>query len=491
MLSTAINELIRALSGFVLQPGDADYEAATQIDNGRIQFKPRLIIFPATVQDVQLGLRFAVGQQLPLAIKGGGHSAAGYCLNQGGVVIAMKNLNKMVYHPKKETVTMEMGVIWYDVYKFMQDTGTGLVPVGGGCPTVAPPGFMLGGGYSFVSRSYGMSIDNLVKLTIVLANGDIRTVGVDSKEDEDVQLFWACRGGGGGNFGIVTEMEIRVRKPRTQTMLVGQIRYPLAATEDVLGYYNEWVEKIPNEMAVYGYMGNQKDLIDKTTNVKVLGLTPVFNGEYAEGLDLLEGLLKLKPINSDLYNMTLPNWEFFNGYTTRVAGRASYIRSTVLPKGGMNNHVAKVIKEAIGDAPSADSFAVWTLTGGAISDVAPDATAYWHRDARFVPEIKSIWDLDKPGDTMANVQWAYDFFEEMAKAGHATGAYVNYIDPLQHDWKTMYYGANYKRLLKIKRAVDPDNYFGFQQGIDSDFDPPPPPLRDISPLNRTQVLPKP
>ena len=490
MLSTAISELTRSLSGYVLQPGDPDYEAAIQIDNGRIQFRPRLIIFPAVVEDVQLGLKFAVKENLPLAIKGGGHSAAGYCLNVGGVVIAMKNLNKISFNPHDETVTMEMGVIWYDVYKYMQNTGTGLVPVGGGCPTVAPPGFMLGGGFSFVSRSFGMSIDNLVSLKIVTPDGNLRHIGVHSKDKEDIDLFWACRGGGGNNFGIVTEMQIRVRKPNTPTMLVGQIRYPLAATEEVLGYYNEWVEKIPNTLAVYGYIGNQKDLIDKTTNVKVLGLTPVFNGDGAEGIDLLQGLLKLKPINADLYNMTLPNWEFFNGNTTKVAGRASYIRSTVLPPRGMNDKVAKVIVNAINDAPSPESFAVWTLTGGAISDVAPDATAYVHRNCRFVPEIKSIWDLQKPGDTMANVQWAYTFFEEMARAGGATGAYVNYIDPLQHDWARQYYGANYERLVSIKKNVDPDNYFNFQQGIGSPFNPPPPPLTDISPLNRTQLPPK-
>jgi hypothetical protein len=372
----------------------------------------------------------------------------------------------------------------------MQATGTGLVPVGGGCPTVAPPGFMLGGGYSFVSRSYGMSIDNLVSMTIITPDGELRHVGVESKTAEDIDLFWACRGGGGGNFGIVTEMKIRVRKPFSEKMLVGQIRFPLEQTEEVLGYYNDWVEKIPNTMAVYGFMGNQKDLVDKTTNVKVLGLTPVFNGKCEEGVDLLQGFLKMRPVNADLYNVTLPDWEFYNGNTTKVAGRSSYIRSTVLPAKGMNNKVAKVIVEAMNNAPSPDSFAVWTLTGGAISDVAPDATAYVHRDCRFVPEIKSIWDLQKPGDTLVNVEWAYDFFEKMAEAGNATGAYVNYIDPLQHDWARMYYGENYKRLVAIKQKVDPHNYFNFQQGIGSPFNPPKPPLRDISPLNRTQVMPK-
>jgi hypothetical protein len=331
-----------------------------------------------------------------------------------------------------------------------------------------------------------MSIDNLLSLKIITPDGELRHIGLESTAPEDIDLFWACRGGGGGNFGIVTEMEMRVRRPFSEKMLVGQIRFPLEKAEEVLGYYNDWVEQIPNTMACYGFMGNQKDLIDKTTNIKVLGLTPVFNGDYAEGIDMLQGLLKLKPINADLFNMTLPEWEFYNGNTTRVAGRSSYIRSTVLPKGGMNNNVAKVIIDAMSNAPSPDSFAVWTLTGGAIEDVAPDATSYVHRNCRFVPEIKSIWDLDKPGDTLKNVEWAYEFFEKMAEAGNATGAYVNYIDPLQHDWAVMYYGDNYKRLLEIKQKIDPDNYFNFQQSVGSPFNPSKT-LTDLSPLNRTQL----
>src|SRR6185295_16135521 len=114
-----------------------------------------------------------------------------------------------------------------------------------GCPTVAPPGFMLGGGYSFVSRSYGLSIDNLISLKIITPDGELRQIGADSKSADDIDLFWACRGGGGGNFGIVTEMEMRVRKPLSEKMLVGQIRFPLEQTEEVLGYYNDWVEEIP------------------------------------------------------------------------------------------------------------------------------------------------------------------------------------------------------------------------------------------------------
>lgn len=488
MISPAsINELAHRLSGYILEPGDDKYEAATHIDNGRIQRRPRVIIRPMAVEDVALGLKFATEHNVPFTIKGGGHSAAGYCLNDDGVVMDMRHLNAISFDKKKQSATIQMGVIWKEVYQFMANTGTGLIPVGGGCPTVAPPGFLLGGGYSFVSRSYGMSIDNLVGMRIVTPDGELRHVGVASKSAADKDLFWACCGGGGGNFGIVVEMEIIVQKPRSEKMLVGQIRYPLEQTEEVLGYYNDWVEKLPDEMAVYGRFGPMPDPVphDPPKSIKTIGLTPVFNGEYAKGIDLLQGLLKLKPIVTELHNMTLPDWEFFNGYSTLVGSRAAYIRSLILPKGGMNNKAAKVFVKYMNNSPSPDSFAVWTLTGGAIAKKAPGDTAYVHRGARFVPEIKSIWDLDKPGDARKNVEWAYEFFEELATASKATGAYVNYIDPLLHDWTRKYYGDNYERLEAIKKKVDPGNVFSFQQGIGSTFNPKDQRPLDLSPLNRT------
>jgi len=490
MISRAsINALSRQLSGYVLEPGDGRYEAATRIDNGRIQRRPQSIIRPTAVEDVSLALTFAAANNLPFTVKGGGHSAAGYCLNDDGVVLDMVHLNAISFNRRKPSVTVQMGVRWKDVYEYMAATGTGLIPVGGGCPTVAPPGFMLGGGYSFVSRSYGMSIDSLVGLRLVTPSGELRQVGVDSTSTEDKDLFWACRGGGGGNFGIVVEMEMLVHAPRTEKMLVGQIRYPLAQAEDVIGFYNEWVETLPDEMAVYGYCGQQPDVLDPAKRVKTIGLTPVFNGGCADGMDLLQSLLKLSPLVSELRSMTLPDWEAYNGYSTVVGSRSAYMRSLVLPPRGMNNDAAQVFVKYMNDAPSSDSFAVWTLSGGAIGRTSADETAFVHRSARFIPEIKAIWDADKPGDARKNVEWAHNFFEDLAKASKATGAYVNYIDPLLHDWPRMYYGDNYKRLRAIKEKIDPDNVFRFQQSIGSPFNPPNPPLTDLSPLNRTQIEP--
>lgn len=485
----AIDKLAGQLHGYILQPGNSTYDAAIQIDNGRIRLEPRVIIRATHVDDVALAMKFAVDNNAPFTVKGGGHSAAGYCMNAGGVVLEMKHLNALWFNKTKQTVKVQMGAIWRDVYVFMAGTGTGLIPIGGGCPTVAPPGFMQGGGYSFVSRTYGMSIDSLVGLSIVTPDGKLRQVGEYSTSQEDQDLFWALCGGGGGNFGVVVDMEMRVHAPRSKNMLVGQIRYPLEQAEELLGFYNDWVEGLPNELAVYGHIGQLPSTVDPSRKVKTISLTPVFNGEWAQGVDLLQDLLKLNPLQADLYNMTLPDFELFNGNFTKVENRSAYIRSLIVPPKGMGAKAAKVFIKYMNSSPSAESFVVWTLLGGKIAERAPDATAYFYRQSRFVPEVKSIWNRSQPADERPNVEWAYEFFEALREETGATGAYVNYIDPLLHDWARMYYGDNYERLVAIKRKVDPGNIFCAQQSVGSPFNPPAQ-LTDLSPLNRTFV-PKP
>jgi len=508
-----IEDLSSKLQGYALEPSDSRYRTTTQIDNGRVQLHPGVVVLPSNANDIVQTLRFVRDNHLPFTIKAGGHSAAGYCLNDRGVVLDMLHLNKITFDKKKETVTVGMGARWKAVYEHMEDTGTGLIPVGGGCPTVAPAGFIQGGGYSFVSRSYGMGVDNLLSLTIITPDCERRVVGVDSTSAEDRDLFWACRGGGGGNFGIVTEMTLRVQKPHSKKMLVGQIQFPIEQGPEVIEYYNEWVETLPDAMAVYGRWGKQPDAQiqqlhdavivrrrppnqlnpDPLKKLKVVSLTPVFNGPFEEGMDLLHDLLKLGPINANLFNMTLPEWEEYNGFTTLVANRSAYIKSLILKPGTMTAKVAKIFVKYMSsprdenNCPNDDSFVVWTHAGGAISRKSPEETAFWHRDARFIPELKAIWDIDQPGDTQKNVEWANKFFAELAQESDASGAYVNYIDPLLHDWPRMYYGDNYERLETIKRKIDPDNIFSFQQSIGSTFNPPRRPSKDLTPLDRTSV----
>jgi len=219
-----IEKLRSDLAGRLLQSGYPGYNQSLVIDNGRIELRPGLVVMCANAQDVITAYKFAIEHEMHFTVRGGGHSAAGYCLNTGGMVIDLTNLTAKRLDADRQVCWAQTGNRWRDLYIYLQNTNTGFIPIGGGCPTVGIPGFMLGGGLSFVSRSYGLSVDNLVSIDIVTPDGKLRTISADSKSNEEKDLWWACRGGGGGNFGIAVAFELRVHKPLTPTMLVGQIR---------------------------------------------------------------------------------------------------------------------------------------------------------------------------------------------------------------------------------------------------------------------------
>lgn len=473
--------LQRTLSGVVLVPGDPGFAQALEIDNGRVRLVPSYVVQPRSPEDVALTMRFSRDRGLPITVKCGGHSAAGYCVNAGGVVLDMSLMRSMHLDADAALLRVQLGARWENVYDHLFDSKTGLIPVGGGCLTVGLSGFLLGGGYSFTSRSYGMGSDNIVSLDLVTPDGVLHHLhdGVESAEETD--LWWACRGGGGGNFGVAVGVELRVHEPPTPTMLVGEIVYPLDAGQDVIGTYNDWVQTVPDAMAVYGFLGNLSDPGEQNRQVPCFRITAVYNGAHAEGVDLLGPMLRLPLIQASLYDMVLPLWEDQIGTSTLVGDRQGYIRSGIVPLGGMTSDVIDIYQHYFAKSPSPDSFVVWTHGGGAISRVAPGATAYVHRQPGFIYELKSIW--TDPADTRRNVEWAYDFGEALRP--HFSGAYGNYIDPLLTDWTNMYYGSNYSRLEQIKRVVDPDGIFAFQQGIGSDFRPSGQQPLDLSPLNRT------
>jgi FAD binding domain/Berberine and berberine like len=476
-------ELQRTLSGRVLLPQDPGYAEQTQIDNGRIQLQPTFVVLVDSVADVVATLRFAKRHKLRFTVKGGGHSATGYSLNTGGIVLDFSLMKQMVL--EGETLRVQTGARWIDIYRYLQTSGNGLIPIGGGCAPVGIAGFVLGGGYSFASRSYGMSIDNLLSITLVTADGEVRTVSAQSKKDDERDLFWACRGGGGGNFGIAVEMHLQLRRPRTPLMLMAQIRYPVAQAHEVIGFYNEWVETLPDELACYGIWGPMPNPLDTTQTIPAFGFTCVYNGEATTGVKLLEPLLSRNPALAQLNSLTLPQFEEMVGKNTLVAGRFAYIRSGEMPPLAMTPAVVDILDTYMKSAPNKETFMVWTHAGGEISNVAADATAFPHRGARFVPEIKSVWPRGADELTRVNVEWAFRLFEALRP--HLSGAYLNYIDALQSDWPKMYYGDNYARLLKIKKHWDPDDVFRFQQSIGSPFEPDTSEPLDLAPLNRTFI----
>lgn len=510
MTNAEVNLVRRDLTGMVigrvLEAGDQGYSDALSIDNGRVTLKPFLVAKAANTDDVSKIVAYCHDRGVPMTTKAGGHSAAGYCLNGEGVVLDLGDINDIQLldrdgKPLKDATKIDegtqlsvgAGTRWINVYDFLRDRQSPYTVIGGGCAGVGVAGFTLGGGYSFISRSYGLGCDNVSGMEFVSTCGNVielnHEVFKQKKPDADKRdLFRALRGAGGGNFGVVTRIDLQLQKTRAPRPTMGQIDFPFYRIDKILPFYNEWVATLPKEMAVYGMMRNFPNQRRGGKPTLTLRFTPVFNGEFCEAIDLLKPLLALKPDDVAFYTMTLPEWEDFVGTSTQVRGHSGYIRSLVLGPGTLKRGVVEVCKHFMGRAVSPDSYIVWTHTGGEISAHRSDSSSYAHRDGAFTFEVKSEWDSVQPLQARPNIEWAVDFFDALGE--HAQGAYINYIDPLLVDWKKMYYRNEYDNLLAVQQRWNADRWLQFQQSIGSDYrtaprkNPRKDPV-DLSPLTQT------
>lgn len=478
-------DIARVIEGNILDPGDPGYANTVNIDNSRVSQEPYLVAVPANAKDVSDVIKYCGKHSIPLTTKAGGHSATGYCLNSDGIVLDLVNMNAVADFNNGSNLSVGAGTRWIKAYNFLRDRQSDYVAVGGGCANVGVAGFILGGGYSFISRSFGLGSDNVTGMEFVSVDGDIINLDDKLTNPDERDLYWALRGAGGGNFGIVTKIDLRLQKTHEPRLMMGQVTFPFYRIEEILEFYNKWVLTLPHEMAVYGMLRRFPDPRRGGEPALSLRFTPVYNGKISKGIELLRPLTELMPNSVELYSMNLPEWENFIGTATQIKGSSAYIRSCVLPEKSLTADVAYICKHYMSRAPSNDSYVVWTHTGGKIKDFG-EHSSYAHRKAEFTFEVKSVWNTAQPQTARPNIQWAVDFFDALGK--HAQGSYINYIDPLLVDWQEKYYGDKYARLLQIKSRWDPKGQFDFQQGIGSEFCPPPRqdkvPL-DLSPLTRT------
>jgi len=487
-------DLASLITGRVLELGDEGFANSLSIDNGRVTRRPFLVVLPSNTQDVAVTVKYCHERGIRLTTKAGGHSAAGYCLNSEGVVLDLADMNGVAFDPaNKQQLSVGAGTRWILAYDFLRDQQSPYIPIGGGCSGVGVAGFTLGGGYSFISRSYGLGCDNVNGLEFVSTVGNVYelnsnkifTANSNKRDHDKVELYRALRGAGGGNFGVVTRIDLQLQKTHVPRLTTGQVNFPFYRVNEVLQFYNKWVLKLPDEMAVYGMMRNfpNQRLGGKPT--LALRFTPVFNGRFADAIALLKPLLDLDPDDVEFYSLTLPEWEDFAGASTQVRGHSAYIRSLVLGCESLTDKVADVCKFYLGRAPSPDSYVVWTHAGGAIAKCGDEKSSFAHRDGMFIFELKSEWDSSQPLQARPNIEWAVDFFDELEQ--YAQGAYLNYIDPLLLEWQRMYYRNEYARLLQVQERWNRDGWLSFQQCIGSDYNISPPRTKpvDLSPLSRT------
>jgi FAD/FMN-containing dehydrogenase len=450
-----IDKLKDGFEGEILLPGDAAYDSARKIWNAMIDKRPAVIARCATTADVVRGVTFARESALPLAVRGGGHNIAGNAICDDGLVIDLSRMKGAQVEPKRRRVTIEGGATLADLDAVTQafDLAT---PVGINS-TTGLAGLTLGGGFGWLSRKYGLTIDNLEAAEVVTAAGTV----VQASATEHPDLFWALRGGG-GNFGVVTRFTFRLH-PVGPNVLSGLIVYPIAEAKAVLQQYRDFAAQAPEELTVWVVMRQAPPLpfLPKEVHGQaILALALIYAGDPTEGEPLIAPLRKFgTPLGEHIGVQPYVAWQqAFDPLLT--AGARNYWKShnfTTLADG-----LFEAVIAAMGTLPSPQTEIFLGALGGAASRPAPDATAYAPRDAQFVMNVHGRW--ADPADDQHCIGWARDFFK--ASAPFASGSvYVNFLTADEGERVRAAYGPNYDRLAQVKRTYDPENLFRMNQNI--------------------------
>jgi FAD/FMN-containing dehydrogenase len=443
------------VKGPIILPSDSNYDEVREIWNAMIERRPALIVRCADANDVPHAISFARENELEISIRGAGHNIAGNALCDNGITIDFSQMRNVRVDAEKKRAYVEPGATLADFDEAAQSHGLA-TPVGINS-TTGIAGLTLGGGFGWLTRKYGMTVDNLVSVGAVTAEG--KRIRVSENENSD--LFWAIRGGG-GNFGIVTEFEFKLHEVGPE-ILAGLIVFPFDQAKQVLTQYREFVKSAPEELNVWAVLRKAPPLPFLSEDVhgkEVVVLAIFYVGDAAQGRKLIEPVLRFgTPHGEHIGAQPYTQWQkAFDPLLT--PGARNYWKShnfTELSDGALNSMI-----EFAGKLPSPQCEIFIGLIAGAANRIPADAMAYRHRDAKFVLNVHGRW--DKRADDERCIAWARAFFQ--ASAPYASGgAYVNFMTEEEGDRVAAAYGANYDRLAEIKKQYDPDNLFHLNQNI--------------------------
>ncbi len=448
-----IVELKTGLSGEVLLPSDEAYESARKIWNAMIDKRPAAIVRCSTTSDVVHAVNFARNHGIALAVRGGGHNIAG-ALCDDGILIDLSRMKGARVDPGARRVTIEGGATLADLDAATQAHGLA-TPVGINSSTGVAE-LTLGGGFGWLSRKYGMTVDNLESAEVVTAAGEV----VRASATQHPDLFWALRGG--GNFGVVTRFEFRLH-PVGPDVLSGLIVYPLSEAKPVLRGYRDVTAKAPNDLSVWALLRQAPPLPFLPKEVHGQGIVAIallYAGHPKQGEPLIEPLRKFgTPVGEHVGVQPYTAWQqAFDPLLT--AGARNYWKSHNFSK--LQDGLLDVVIDYVGRLPSPECEIFFGALGGATARPGPDATAYPHRDAQFVMNFHGRW-VD-PADDVRCIGWAREFFN--ASAPFAGGSVdVNFVTADEGNRVRADYGSNYDRLARVKRRYDPSNLFRMNQNI--------------------------
>ncbi|HGF4912209.1 TPA: FAD-binding oxidoreductase [Vibrio parahaemolyticus] len=453
--NTTIEHFKSHFQGDVVLPTDSNYDEVRQIWNGMIDRKPSLIARCRSTDDVVMAVNFARDNGQLLSVRGGGHNIAGNAVCDNGVMIDLSLLTQVRVDENAKRAFVEPGCTLGDLDEATQKYGLA-TPVGINS-TTGIAGLTLGGGFGWLSRKYGMTIDNLVSANVVTADG--RQLLASETENED--LFWALRGGG-GNFGIVTQFEFQLH-PVGPEVLSGLIVFPFDQAKSIITQFAKFTESAPEELSVW--MVSRKApplpfLPESVHGKEVVVLAICYAGDPSEGEKLIAPLRDFGDAHGEHVGVQpFAAWQqAFDPLLT--PGARNYWKSHNF--NSLSEGVIDAAIEYAGKLPSPQCEIFIASLGCAASRPEPESMAYSSRDANYVLNVHGRWDSAE--DDQACIAWARDFFAK-TKPYASGGAYINFLTQDETERTESAYGPTFARLQEVKKKFDPNNLFRMNQNI--------------------------
>jgi FAD/FMN-containing dehydrogenase len=453
--ASAIEAFAAQLRGRAFDENDPDYDDARTIWNAMIDRRPGLIVRCADPADVVAAVGFARDNGLLVAVRGGGHGIAGSAVCDGGLMIDLSQMKAVRVEAATQRAWVEPGATLADVDRETQALGLAL-PTGINS-TTGIAGLTLGGGFGWLTRKFGLTLDNLLSADVVTADGELRR----ASQRENPDLFWALRGGG-GNFGVVTAFEFQLHKLGPE-VLSGLVVHPFADAEMVLTEYQKALEEAPDELTCWVVMRQAPPLPflpEEWHGKEVLVLAMCYCGDIAEGE---KATARLRSIGTPIVDVVGPNpftgWQ--QAFDPLLApGARNYWKSHDFVE--ISDATAAILLGAVRTLPGPECEIFIGHVGGAAGRVAVDATAFPQRSSHFVMNVHARW--RDPEMDQACIGWARALFE--ATRPHAVGtAYINFMPEDETDRVQTAYGGSYRRLAELKRRYDPQNLFRMNQNV--------------------------
>ncbi|MHC3469017.1 FAD-binding oxidoreductase [Streptomyces sp. 7R007] len=460
--------LARDLDGSLVRPGDAQWNTARRLYNTRFDtLKPAAVAYVAHTDDIRTVLAYARAHGVRVAVRNGGHSYAGWSSGNGTLVLDVSRLNSL--RVGGGSAVVGAGAKLIDVYRGLAAKGV-TIPAGS-CPTVGVSGLVLGGGHGVVSRAYGLTCDSLTQATLVTADG--RQLVANARENKD--LFWALRGAGNGNFGVVTELHFRTH-PAPQAVSA-YVTWPWSRAAAVVRAWQEWGPDQPDEIWSSCHLEN-----GGSPSVAVAAFSLGTYGELQNALDRLAAKVgaaaRSVTLRRHSYEEAMEAYAGCSSFPTEAQCHLPGSTPGRSPRGALNREtyaarsdffdrsissagVQTLLRQVAAVRGGSGSVAL-TALGGAVNRVAPTATAFVHRRSRMLAQYIASW---QPGTSGTTAQSWLTSAHGAMKPYASGAAYQNYTDPTLTDWRKAYYGDAAGRLAQLKKQYDPDRFFTYPQAL--------------------------